>query len=586
MADKTADWNEDAERVMKLFDEWNGFERVPTNEILEKVKMRISLEKLFKPDEYEKLCKFEKKRIRNIGNNLTVMMYLGMPLPPENTLRAKVGLPPRGGFKAKISSDSESDEDWKPYRPPQTTKKMPGFLSVTDLLRRKKFITKNCMIDNEKHIDAPESEALKNVKKNITLPPKEQKKKKPSSEKQKTRKKTTATENDEPRYPKRDIVRKTYKEPEVPTEDDFLFCDECEKLHLGDCPVHGAYNHVPDTLVKMGLKERARRTCPKGISIGLSGIRSGGKGAWCDQEFQKNTVFGPYEGVIVSRNNLSQLEQLFEGGYAWEIYKKGKLSHYIDGNDVKNSNWLRYINCARNEEEQNVIAYQYKGRIYYRLYKPVTRGVELLVWYGKQYAEHLGIPTEYKQKIAEIKELLKPQICLDDYSPCNICDKIFINDVALNKHMKWKHPDRSVVKQHKCPWCDYSTDKVGHLKVHERTHTNEKPFQCEICQKRFSQLHVLKTHALIHSGVKPHKCKVCGKCFTQLGDLRKHHKTVHEKSAEYLCQICGEKFGHAGHLKTHIRIHTGEKPYPCKYCEKKFNQSSILQRHERTHNKT
>ena len=29
-------------------------------------------------------------------------------------MRAKVGLPPRGGFKIKLPSDAESDVEWKP----------------------------------------------------------------------------------------------------------------------------------------------------------------------------------------------------------------------------------------------------------------------------------------------------------------------------------------------------------------------------------------------------------------------------------------------------------------------------------------
>ena len=48
-------------------------------------------------------------------------------------------------------------------------------------------------------------------------------------------------------------------------------------------------------------------------------------------------------------------------------------------------------NVYRNEEEQNLIAYQYKGHIYYRAYKEIKKGMELLVWYGNQYAEQLGI---------------------------------------------------------------------------------------------------------------------------------------------------------------------------------------------------
>ena len=55
---------------------------------------------------------------------------------------------------------------------------------------------------------------------------------------------------------------------------------------------------------------------------------------------------------------------------------------------------MRYINCSRIEEEQNIIALQYHGAIYYRVYKDVAPGKELLVWYGEEYAIELGIALE------------------------------------------------------------------------------------------------------------------------------------------------------------------------------------------------
>ena len=62
------------------------------------------------------------------------------------------------------------------------------------------------------------------------------------------------------------------------------------------------------------------------------------------------------------------------------------------------SNWLRYINCARNEEEQNLVAFQYHGEIYYRSFKKIHPGNELFVWYGDQYAKDLGISNSFNSK--------------------------------------------------------------------------------------------------------------------------------------------------------------------------------------------
>ena len=74
--------------------------------------------------------------------------------------------------------------------------------------------------------------------------------------------------------------------------------------------------------------------------------------------------------------------------------KDGKISCYIDGKDEKYSNWLRFINCSRTESEQNLVAFQFYGEIYYRVYKKIEPGKELLVWYGDEYAQELGIDME------------------------------------------------------------------------------------------------------------------------------------------------------------------------------------------------
>ena len=67
------------------------------------------------------------------------------------------------------------------------------------------------------------------------------------------------------------------------------------------------------------MKERAKRTCPKGIYIAQSSLRFGGLGAWTRVHISKHTYFGPYEGKRVDKNDFRNLAGVFDGGYAWEV---------------------------------------------------------------------------------------------------------------------------------------------------------------------------------------------------------------------------------------------------------------------------
>lgn len=53
--------------------------------------------------------------------------------------------------------------------------------------------------------------------------------------------------------------------------------------------------------------------------------------------------------------------------------------------------FLRYVNCARNNDEQNMVAFQYQGGILYRCCQSIKPGQELLLSYEEEYAEDLSI---------------------------------------------------------------------------------------------------------------------------------------------------------------------------------------------------
>lgn len=57
---------------------------------------------------------------------------------------------------------------------------------------------------------------------------------------------------------------------------------------------------------------------------------------------------------------------------------------------------MSLVKCARFPEEQNLIAVQVQGQIFYEACKEIKPSQELLVWYGDSYMQFLGIPLTLK----------------------------------------------------------------------------------------------------------------------------------------------------------------------------------------------
>ncbi|KAF0307556.1 putative histone-lysine N-methyltransferase PRDM7 [Amphibalanus amphitrite] len=165
--------------------------------------------------------------------------------------------------------------------------------------------------------------------------------------------------------------------------DNSMFCELCCCDWDGDCPVHGPLKVIQDTKVPPGVGDRKRdvKTLPHFLSTGQSKISESSTGVWADKDIPARHRLGPYEGTL-----STDRRQVRTTGYRWKIKKGDRVHHSVNAEDPSCSNWLRRVNCARSEEEANLIPFQHRGLIYFRTSKPIPKGSELLVYYGDDSA--------------------------------------------------------------------------------------------------------------------------------------------------------------------------------------------------------
>ena len=145
------------------------------------------------------------------------------------------------------------------------------------------------------------------------------------------------------------------------------------------------------------------------VEVAKSTIEGAGQGVFSTQEKDNipvGTMFGPYTGNFIKQANYKK-----ESGFGWELNDevKGKVKviGVVDPGTKPDPerDWLAYVNSACYMWQQNIVAVQYQGEIWYRVVQPIAPGEELLTHYGEAYSKTLGIDKNFRLTKEEVAAL-------------------------------------------------------------------------------------------------------------------------------------------------------------------------------------
>lgn len=145
---------------------------------------------------------------------------------------------------------------------------------------------------------------------------------------------------------------------------------------------------------------------------------------------------------------------------------------------------------------------------------------QLEFYYGTQWSKcprhpcfyfHEGF-TARAQRDQHIDRHERPFCCTETGCPRILYG--FISEKELKKHINVNHPDPSTFAwkfpkakkestKHQCAVCGKDYTRANSLRIHLRTHNNERPYNCKSCGKTFVRKHDCERHErLLHTDQK------------------------------------------------------------------------------------
>ncbi|XP_014211131.1 transcription factor IIIA [Copidosoma floridanum] len=194
---------------------------------------------------------------------------------------------------------------------------------------------------------------------------------------------------------------------------------------------------------------------------------------------------------------------------------------------------------------------------------------------------HEGCDKSYTNS-SHLKRHLQTHSVAAQTFQCNICLSNISTLTNLKRHYHRAHHED---KLH-CKECNLKFRKKSRYQEHMASHDNTTVYKCDKCEKKFLTHMKLVKHQEYHVN-RNHTCQVegCSEVFEKWALLQKHIKIEHS-GIEYHCTECKKLFSNKRSYKTHMKIHSENRPVlPCPYenCNRLYYFKNNLHYHIKVH---
>lgn len=127
------------------------------------------------------------------------------------------------------------------------------------------------------------------------------------------------------------------------------------------------------------------------MEIRKSSLPDAGYGVFATDYISANTVMEEYKGKRVSVGENK------DSAYLFAIPDHlGKIQYMIDAEDVKKSNWTRFVNGAKTRVQRKKINVEFVpgigGKVYLQALQDISPGEEMICDYGSAYWKKSPVP--------------------------------------------------------------------------------------------------------------------------------------------------------------------------------------------------